>query len=273
MASNLGYLKPGAKYAGDAPGNAPVVPNSRMQMLAKNVYQPTAAGDAAWSNWSQWNQGQANQNLASHGITPNPEQGATMPTSVLQGNIAKGPTQTSPMASGYNPRAGRTGLLFGQQNGAATSGTTGTSGTGSGLFSNLMQVGTSINPKPIYSPDMTSGAVNNAVAEQHQAANPEYLMKATDRPGRSRDAGSLMTAMPGMVGGEVGARMAKAGIPLDDAFANAGNILRGEVARDREGLGYANLGARLKANQLDFDNGQGALDDARLEMILSILGG
>lgn len=261
----LGYLKPGAKYAGDAPGNAPVVPNARMQMLARNVYRPTAAGDAASSEWSKWNQGQANANMASHGITPNSEQGATMPTSVLQGNVAKGPTQTTPMASGYNPRAGRTGMLFGQQNGATNQ--------RPGLFSNLMQVGTSITPKPIYSPDMTSGAVNNAVAEQHQAANPEYLMKATDRPGRSRDAGSLMTVMPGMVGGEVGARMAKAGIPLDDAFANAGNILRGEVARDREGLGYANLGARLKANQLDYDNSQGALDDARLEMILSILGG
>lgn len=220
-------------YAGDAPGNAPYGygANPRLQMLAKNAYKPTAAGDTAWQDWSNWNQQQANQNMASSGIQ-------------------------SGVGRNTNPSPQRSSMFLGQG--------------GSPQF-NFSRVQSSITPAPIYSPQMTQGAVNNAVAEQHRLGDFDYLQKMTDAPGRSRDAGTMYAAMRPMAQTDVAARRARAEIPLQDMFANTGNMMRGQLAQDREALGWGNLASRLFGNQIDYNQASRGLDDSRLQMLLSLL--
>ncbi len=99
----------------------------------------------------------------------------------------------------------------------------------------------SFNPAPVYTPRMTGAGTNLAVAEQHQAGNLPHLMKAFDRPGVSRDAGQMSAAMPQVAQHNIQAAKARAGIPLDDLFANQQNLLRGQLGGERERLGYLGL--------------------------------
>lgn len=151
------------------------------------------------------------------------------------------------------------------------------SNTTNPLMARAMNIQTSITPEAVYSPWMTQAAVNTAVARQHQLSDPRQLMKRTDRPGSSRGAGALLAAIPGMAEGDLGERRARAEIPLEDFFANAGNILRGQTGRDREALGYANLGARLLGNEIDTQNAAAGLgndrEDIVLRMIAQLFGG
>lgn len=103
---------------------------------------------------------------------------------------------------------------------------------------------TSINPANIYSSDDTQHAINQSVAQGQMQADPYSALKQFDRPGVSRSAGSLARALPSMAQGQSQAAFAPGQIGLADAGANAQNMLQGQVGREGEGLGLANILAR-----------------------------
>ena len=109
-----------------------------------------------------------------------------------------------------------------------------------------LQIQTAIQPKPIYSPQLTQQAMSRIGATNRQQGNLLYNMKQFDRPGVSRSAGTMAAALPGAVGGQVAADSGMANQFLDDRVANEQNMLMGQIARDREGLGLGNLFARMR---------------------------
>lgn len=118
--------------------------------------------------------------------------------------------------------------------------------TGAAGFGNIT---TSIEPRPIYSEDMTRAATNLAVADQHKAGFLPDLMKRYDRTGISRGAGQTAKALGDAAGYNQAARRAAVQLPLEDAFANAGAIQQGQVAREGEAQGLAGVLLKMLGNQ------------------------
>ncbi len=155
----------------------------------------------------------------------------------------------------------------------------GLGGTNSGL-PNLAgmrtQIQTSIQPKGMYAPWMTNLASSIATGEHFRRGDLRTAQKKFDRPGMSRGAGSAYMAMPQVAQSYAAGRAARAGIPMQDSFANASNILRGQIAREQEGLGLGNLSARLLGGQLDAQNALQDMQFSRLGMfnpLLDLFGG
>ncbi len=123
-------------------------------------------------------------------------------------------------------------------------------------------ISTSINPRPIYSPEQTAAAVNSAAADQHKAGFLPDLMKRYDRTGVSRSAGQTAAALGDAAGYNQAARRAAAQIPMEDAYANVQSILGGQVAREGEAQGLARVLLKMLGNQQDLQFGlAGAQND------------
>jgi hypothetical protein len=132
-------------------------------------------------------------------------------------------------------------------------------GTGQAGFGNIT---TSITPRPIYSEDMTRGATNLAVAEQHKAGFLPDLLKRYDQHGVSRGAGQTARAMGDAAGYNQAARRAAVELPMEDAFTNAQAILGGQAAQAGEAQGLAGVLLKLMGNQQDLRYGlAGAQND------------
>jgi hypothetical protein len=129
-------------------------------------------------------------------------------------------------------------------------------------------VQTSINPTPIYTPQMTNQAVNQAFATAMPDLNS--VVKQFDRPGVSRSAGTMAAAMPQMAEGALTAMQAQAEIPLQDMMANQQHLMAGEVAREQQGLDLANLLAR---NQQIATRGQLGMQGQNMNLLLQALQG
>lgn len=124
----------------------------------------------------------------------------------------------------------------------------------------LGTVNTSITPGTIYSPQQTHVAANQAMASFDRGSDPHFLMKQYDRPGMSRDVGSFANIMPDLVGNEVGRRNAMVGIPFSDEQANIRQLLSGQVAREGEGIGLAQVLQRLnETNQYERNSALGPI--------------
>lgn len=106
---------------------------------------------------------------------------------------------------------------------------------------------TTITPQNVFTPQQTTSAVNQAIAQAQMQANPRLLMKQLDRPGVSRSAGQLAAIAPQAQDIMSQAALAAQQIPFSDAATNAQNMLRGETARDQEGLGLAQILAQMNA--------------------------
>jgi hypothetical protein len=91
----------GRLYAGDAPGNAPVVPDARMQMLAQNVYRGPldVSGTAPWQNWIA-SLGQPPQQPAQ----PNPPPASNAPQQP-QATTTRSASRPKPGQAGYSSAA------------------------------------------------------------------------------------------------------------------------------------------------------------------------
>jgi hypothetical protein len=109
------------------------------------------------------------------------------------------------------------------------------------------QVQTSINPAPLYTPAMTNQAANRAFDEN--LVDMRTAMKLGDRPGVSRSAGSISSALPIVGQGLQAGMQARAAIPLQDEIANQQHLFGGEVAREQQGLDLASLLARQQQIQ------------------------
>jgi len=118
------------------------------------------------------------------------------------------------------------------------------------------QIQTSITPKPIYQPWMTTTAVNTAQAKADQASNAPYLMKMFDRPGVSRSDAHFAAIAPIVAENQINAANARATIPFEDTVANERNLFLGQVARENEALNLGNLLARIAEAQQQSQFGQ-----------------
>lgn len=110
-------------------------------------------------------------------------------------------------------------------------------GLGMGNFRPAMNVQTSINPRGVFSPDLTQLAVNQALGAAGVAGDPGSLKKIFDRPGISRGPAHNAAIAPLQAQAMAQAANAGATIPLQDAATNAQSLLSGQVARDQEALG------------------------------------
>lgn len=108
--------------------------------------------------------------------------------------------------------------------------------------SNTPTVNTSINPQPIYSPQQTQEAVNQARASQLGPQDMSWLLSRSGGAGRAIGSGSTMSnAIPQIAQGISAGGLAGAQLPFEDAAANAQHILAGQRARDAEFSGLAGL--------------------------------
>lgn len=126
-------------------------------------------------------------------------------------------------------------------------GTPGTGGTGAPGQANVQ---TSIQPRDIYTSQMTQQRVNQATADALQGGTLDHILKQFDRAGVSRSGRNTALAMPQVAGAYGAAQQAQAAIPLADTAANQQNRLRGEIA---QGLEFNQLARLLLGEQgLDF---------------------
>lgn len=104
----------------------------------------------------------------------------------------------------------------------------------------LDQVGSSVTPGQLITPEMTNRAVSQRAAQLFAENDPLVLRKQFARPGRSFDAGTagLMAPQLGAAAAQVG--QARVQQPLQDFLANQQFQLAGEQMQGREQLGLAN---------------------------------
>lgn len=136
------------------------------------------------------------------------------------------------------------GSAIGQNPGGLPGG--GTGGGGAGGTTGGASVTTSIQPRDIYTQQMTQQKVNQSTADAMQRGNLTHLLKGFDSAGVSRSGRNTALAMPGVAGAYGEAAQAQAAIPLADEAANQQNRMKGEIAR---GLEYNQLARLLLGNQ------------------------
>lgn len=134
--------------------------------------------------------------------------------------------------------------------------------------SGVAQINTSIQPRNIFTPQMTATATNQAVADSLQQASMPYALKQTDRPGVSRSASSVYRALPKVAQAHSDAAMQSAGIPLADEAANQQNMLRGQIAQGQE----FNQLARLLLGNVSLGNWQQQQNMAGIGSLLGAFG-
>lgn len=165
--------------------------------------------------------------------------------------------QTYYTGSGMKPRGLRGVDIRGNPIGGAAGAAGGESqGDGSFAGQGIAPVSTSITPQDLYTPEQTAHATSVAAGQAFERADPFSAMKQFDRPGLSRDAGSMSLAIPGMAAGTQGAVNSLYQQPVADAMANNQFRLQGEVARGQEGLNLAQVLRQLQQNQ-DYERIQG----------------
>jgi hypothetical protein len=113
-----------------------------------------------------------------------------------------------------------------------------------------MQAKTSVTPRNIFTPQQTAYNTNQGVANAFTQSDPYSLSKEMDRPGMSRSAATQRNLLPAQMQGRVQAAQAQAELPFADAAANANNMLRGQVAREGEALGWSDIGSSLNQNAM-----------------------
>lgn len=199
-----------------------------------------SAGSFAGSPWA--NVSNKNRLFASGAGNPNvtPQQQQSNLQGMQNGTFnfqstlggTQSPTMTRPPQAGPQPVTGGD-YQVGGQNRLGTGGSS-------------LNINTGIQPAPVYSPQMTQNAMSQIGAENRQQGNLLYNMKQFDRNGISRSAGTVAAALPGDIRSQVSADSGMANQFLDDRVANEQNMLMGQIARDREGLGLGNLFARMR---------------------------
>lgn len=133
-----------------------------------------------------------------------------------------------------------------------------------------MNVTSSIAPGGVYSNDLTNQTKNQAVADAFANNSPFMAQKAFQRPGFSSGAGTDRLAAPTIANGYTQAASAASTIPFNDQMTNMNFDMRGQQARDQEGLGWAQMG-----NQMNNFNQQQSLNDKRsaTSLLSQIMGG
>jgi hypothetical protein len=126
---------------------------------------------------------------------------------------------------------------------------TGGSPTPGGPAPGQAPVTTSIDPSGVYNRSQTQGLINQLAADQFMNADADYLMKQYQRPGMSRDAGTLSRVMPAIGEAEANVANIQAMQPMLDDLVNRQQLLAGQTAQGQEGIALANILAQLQQTQ------------------------
>jgi hypothetical protein len=118
---------------------------------------------------------------------------------------------------------------------------------------------------------MTQQASNRAFDEN--VIDMRTAMKQGDRPGVSRSAGSVSSALPIVGQGMIQGMQARAAIPLQDNIANQQHLMAGEVAREQEAQDLASLLARQSQIQNQAGLGLQRQNVSLLDALMGQLGG
>lgn len=114
----------------------------------------------------------------------------------------------------------------------------------------MAQIQSSIDPStPLYTPEQTRSYTNQMASQARQLGNPRIAMKGVDRPGMSRDEGTLAAALPQITAARSAANNLRGTIPMQDAFANQQFALQGQEAQGHETNALANLLMQLQGTQ------------------------
>lgn len=140
-----------------------------------------------------------------------------------------------------------------------------TGGGPTGPGGTQLDIEPTIKPRPIFDSALTQQLANQQRARHQQAANPAYLMsKMGAQPGVGRGAGQLSNLMGQIVDQQTRASTAGPQAQWKDAQANAGNVLKGQIARENEAQGMAGPLINLLL-------GQGQMSNQQQAMMLSTL--
>ena len=121
---------------------------------------------------------------------------------------------------------------------------------------------TSVQPQTAYTPQLTQMAMNQAYAGQQEGADMDWQRSQQRRPGQAMTSPGLTSqALPGYASAMGNANQAMGMIPWQDAMANAGMTLQGQVGRENEGLGWAGIQSGL----------QNAGQSMGLDMLLNLM--
>lgn len=113
-----------------------------------------------------------------------------------------------------------------------------TGGTGS--------VTSTIQPGGVYNGGQTQRYVNQLAGEQFTNANADYLSKQYQRPGQSRDEGTLSRIAPAVGEAAGNVRSIQAAQPLMDQVANQQQLLAGQIGQGQEATALAGILAELQ---------------------------
>lgn len=156
------------------------------------------------------------------------------------GGIAMGPAKDS-----QGRPTGRS-VAFGQppqQTGPNLPGGAGGQGNAGQQVGQNFNIQTSTEPSLTFDDNLTQRTVNKDVA--NSIVPIDFAMKQFTRPGSSRSQSTLAAALPAFASGLSNAASAQALIPFQDRITNLNQQRAGEVAREDEFFGLANLQARL----------------------------
>lgn len=242
-------------------------------LTAGQYYQPGAVSGYSMNVPRDWSQGGKQYYDPQYAIQlpqQQPSQ-ASYANQQLGGSNMGRYNQFAPKPTTPKPAGGGSGSSLGNRIASSFGNGFGSSSFGSGGWGASGQINTSIQPQPIYEPWMTTHAVSQLQADQLRGADPFYAQKAFDRPGVSRSAGTLAAAMPEIAQRRAAVRQIGAGVPMNDALANAGNVIGGQIEREQEALGYGSLYARMLSGQLGFDRAQAGQSNQNIGTIGSLL--
>lgn len=150
----------------------------------------------------------------------------------------------------------------GSQNANGNGNNSGQNGSGGGNNGNGFSVTSTINPRPIYSPETIARNTNQRVAQALAGGDERLLQQRFAGRGRSLDSGTRSAVMPAVAAAENAAAEAMVASPLQDWYANQANLLQGQIGRAGESLGLANI----------MDNYQGAQQQQQLSLLMNLFG-
>lgn len=134
-----------------------------------------------------------------------------------------------------------------------TGGQNGNGGNGGNNSSNgsggQNTVTSTINPRPIYSPESIARNTNQRVAQALAGGDARLHQQRFAGRGRSLDSGTRSAVMPQVAAAENAAAEASINSPLQDWNENQQNILQGQVGRAGESLGMGNMLDNFYGNQ------------------------
>ena len=129
-------------------------------------------------------------------------------------------------------------------------------------------INTSVAPKPLYTPQQTRSALNQAVAGAQ--ADAYDIRKRFNNPGFSSGIGTARNMQAPLANSRARAADAMATLPFNDMGANANQLLQGQVARENEAQGWGNLGANNLAHAQQLSNQRQQLGWSLLNQIMGI---